>query len=80
MLGNSVYQRGVSHPGLWAVRRALELIVPGSKIVAPTLEGVAAVDSHDLGDAVRDGVDAACKIGASDRIRTGDIQNHNLAL
>jgi hypothetical protein len=54
---------GDDYHELWAARRALELIVPGSDIVALTVEGVSTADAAGVDDAQWDGVDAACYLG-----------------
>jgi hypothetical protein len=48
---------------LWAARRSLELISPGSDLVALTVEGVSAEDANGIDDALWDGVDAAFYYG-----------------
>ncbi|WP_375428502.1 hypothetical protein, partial [uncultured Sphingomonas sp.] len=54
---------GDDYHELWAVRRALELIVPGSDLIALTVEGVSPEDAVGVDDAQWDGVDVACYHG-----------------
>ncbi|MFZ2493350.1 MAG: ATP-binding protein, partial [Thermoanaerobaculia bacterium] len=62
-LGKRGANAGDDYHELWAVRRALELIVPGTPLVALTVEGVLAADEAGIADAMWDGVDAACYFG-----------------
>jgi hypothetical protein len=54
---------GDDYHELWAARRALELITPGTNLVELTVEGVRTDDSEDIDDASWDGVDAAFYYG-----------------
>lgn len=54
---------GDDYHELWAARRALELISPGSDLVELTVEGVRADDAEGMDDALWDGVDAAFYYG-----------------
>lgn len=54
---------GDDYHELWAVRRALELIVPGFDVVAVTVEGVSPEDAVGVDDSQWDGVDVACYRG-----------------
>lgn len=60
---------GDEYHELWALRRALELVVPGTRLCAVTVEGVLASDEQGVSEAVWDGVDTACYFGEDiDRI------------
>ncbi len=54
---------GDDYHELWAARRALELITPGTDLVELTVEGVRADDADGIDDALWDGVDAAFYYG-----------------
>tara|TARA_R110000782_G_scaffold29959_6_gene74498 strand:- start:29428 stop:32046 length:2619 start_codon:yes stop_codon:yes gene_type:complete len=54
---------GDEYHELWAARRALELITPGTDLVELTVEGVRADDAEGLDEALWDGVDAAFYYG-----------------
>lgn len=54
---------GDDYHELWAARRALELITPGTDLVELTVEGVRADDADGMDDALWDGVDAAFYYG-----------------
>lgn len=69
-MGRSDYQgkrggnAGDDYHELWAARRALELITPGTDLVALALEGVSADDAEGVPDALWDGVDATFYFGS----------------
>lgn len=54
---------GDDYHELWAARRALELITPGTELVELTVEGVRADDAEGMDEALWDGVDAAFYYG-----------------
>ena len=55
---------GDDYHELWAIRRSLELLQPGTALRAVTVEGVLASDEAGVDAALWDGVDAACYYGA----------------
>ena len=77
-LGKRGGNAGDDYHELWAVRRALELIVPSTPLAALTVEGVLAADEEGTADAMWDGVDAACYFGSDpeqiDRIELAQLK------
>ncbi|WP_296708602.1 hypothetical protein [Tistrella sp.] len=54
---------GDDYHELWAARRALELITPGTGLIELTVEGVRADDAEGMDEVLWDGVDAAFYYG-----------------
>ncbi|WP_448203981.1 hypothetical protein [Azospirillum sp. sgz302134] len=57
---------GDEYHELWALRRALELLRPGTRLRSVTVEGVLVSDESGVAAATWDGVDAACYYGDDD--------------